>query len=188
MTAGGKVTLADGAVVDIGGSAVLSSPDTVLIFKGGKFSLQPVDSGLGSSGLDVFALRASEFDASGLSAANNAAVLMGMPDESPRVFPVSETDLMASALAGFRYVLPDTFVVLDPEVVLPDVVAPGSPSLSGRSLRYFTGEQDAAEGIRIRFLYPRVNLGTPYYVGTTKAVRSKAARDDGQADAGEGVR
>jgi hypothetical protein len=152
MNVEGLASIITGATANVAGTATLVSPNSVLEKNGNSlgFADKPrVPSSGGSVG--TFVLGATRFNPSSLSSTNNSRIDAGL----------GSGQLASVRVAGgnaFEGVVPKGYVVSRPDTPAPEAAARG----------YHTGDERGIKGGAFRVIYPKVNLGQAYFVGTPR--------------------
>ena len=74
-----------------------------------------------------------------------------------------------AALLSAKTTVPTTFTVLSTDIVLPEDTEDSPQILNRSTTKYNTGIEDAYQRNSYFYIYPRVNLGSAYYVGAPSA-------------------
>ena len=168
---GGMVKTLPCAVLQVDGDASLKTPNGTFTIDGSGNVVTPVTDITTNNQVVDFVLRASTYVVNVFDTIKSAGDGALTTDSGLQILPTATSSV---SLQDFRYVVPETFSILDSGVLLPEKSTAGSPGLSGESLRYFTGDSTIRENTRFRYIYPRVNLGVAYYVGSQVSVYSDA--------------
>jgi hypothetical protein len=160
MNVQGSASLITGASATVGGTATLVSPLSVLQQNGSSlgFADKPSDMSSGGS-ISDFILAASRFNPSSFSSTKNSSVDAGL------------AAVRAAGLDGDEGIVPKAYVVRRAE----------APALDTSSQGYFTGGERGVSGSAFRVIYPKINLGKAYYVGTLRDDEATAA-DNAEAN------
>jgi hypothetical protein len=165
ITANGSVQIASGATIIVNGAATLVSPRSTLNLTGGTISVTTIAEQPSRNELPYFLLNATRLAGVLLTPVSPAPVNQAVNNETASRTVAAAEDTVVF-FESFRYVVPETYAVFDQEVALPDPSGQGAVTLGGGALRYHTAEPEVQGFARFRYLYPRVNLGEAYYVGT----------------------
>jgi hypothetical protein len=150
MNVQGSASIINGAIATVGGTATLVSPLSVLQQNGSSLGFAAKPSGASSGGsVGDFVLGASRFNPSSLSSTNNSRIDAGLGSGQL-------ASVRVAGLAGFEGVVPKGYVVSRPDAPAPETAARG----------YHTGDERGIKGGAFRVIYPKVNLGQAYFVGT----------------------
>jgi hypothetical protein len=150
MNVEGFASIITGATANVTGTATLVSPNSVLEKNGNSLGFADKPRG-GSSGGSVgdFVLGATRFNPSSFSSSNNSRIDTGLASGQL-------ASVRGVGLAGFEGVVPKGYVVSRPDAPAPESTARG----------YHTGDEREIKGGAFRVIYPKVNLGQAYFVGT----------------------
>jgi filamentous hemagglutinin family protein len=158
MNVEGFASIVTGATANVAGTATLVSPNSVLEKNGNSlgFADKPrVPSSGGTVG--NFVLGATRFNPSSISSTNNTGIDTGLASGQL-------VSVRGAGLAGFEGVVPKGYVVSRPDAPAPESTARG----------YHTGDERGIKGGAFRVIYPKVNLGQAYFVGTPRDAEASA--------------
>ena len=159
MNVQGSASIITGATANVAGTATLVSPLSILQQNGSSLGFADKPRGAGAGGsVGDFVLGASRFNPSSLASTNNSRIDAGLASGQL-------VSVRGAGADGYEGVVPKGYVVRRPDTPAPDATARG----------YHTGDEREIKGGSFRVIYPKVNLGQAYFVGTLVDDDAKAA-------------